>query len=171
MKTMNTILERAVAKTSDGQEIAASLRYDTSEEIALPSVVVGTIEAVNDQSLWINFAANLDARPIVARSCVSLSSLRVGMRVTLAFENGDAAKPIVIGLLHGAGAGEPCPKPPLIEMDGERLIFNAQKEVVLRCGKASIQLLSDGSVRIRGAEVLTRASGTNRIRGGNVQIN
>lgn len=53
----------------------------------------------------------------------------------------------------------------------QAITFEAEQVVSLRCGKASIQLQRDGSVLIRGAYVLSRASGTNRIRGGNVQIN
>ena len=50
-------------------------------------------------------------------------------------------------------------------------MYTASRELVLRCGKASVTLTSDGAVRIRGTDVLSRASATNRIRGGNVQIN
>jgi hypothetical protein len=57
------------------------------------------------------------------------------------------------------------------EVDGERLVFTAKKEIVLRCGKASITLTRSGKVLIRGAYLLSRSSGVNRIKGGSVQIN
>ena len=41
----------------------------------------------------------------------------------------------------------------------------------LRCGKASITLTRAGKVLIRGAYLLSRSSGVNRIKGGSVQIN
>ena len=44
-------------------------------------------------------------------------------------------------------------------------------QITLKCGKASINLKADGTVAIRGTNVASRASNTNRIRGGNVQIN
>jgi hypothetical protein len=47
----------------------------------------------------------------------------------------------------------------------------AENELSLRCGKASITMKGDGTVAIRGTNVISRASHTNRIRGGNVQIN
>ena len=56
-------------------------------------------------------------------------------------------------------------------MDGERLIFRANEEIVLRCGKASITLTKAGKIILRGAYVLSRSSGVNRIKGGSVQIN
>jgi hypothetical protein len=57
------------------------------------------------------------------------------------------------------------------EVDGERLVFTAKKEIVLRCGKASITLTRAGKVLIRGIYLLSRSSGVNRIKGGSVQIN
>lgn len=56
-------------------------------------------------------------------------------------------------------------------IDGRRIQIEARDEVVLRCGEASITLRRNGRVVIRGAYVETRAKGTNRIKGGSVQIN
>jgi hypothetical protein len=55
--------------------------------------------------------------------------------------------------------------------DGEHLELTAEREIVLRCGQASITLTRAGKVLIRGAYVLTRSSGVNRIQGGSVEIN
>ena len=60
---------------------------------------------------------------------------------------------------------------PELVVDGERRQIEGSKEIVLRCGKASITLRSDGRLIIRGAYVETRASGVNRIKGGAVLIN
>jgi hypothetical protein len=60
---------------------------------------------------------------------------------------------------------------PEVVVDGERKQIEGSKEIVLRCGKASITLRSNGRIIIRGAYVETRASGTNRIKGGAVLIN
>ncbi|MEO2036899.1 MAG: hypothetical protein ABGZ35_32895, partial [Planctomycetaceae bacterium] len=57
------------------------------------------------------------------------------------------------------------------EVDGERLVLTADKEITLRCGKASLTLTRAGKVLIRGAYLLSRSSGANRIKGGSVQIN
>lgn len=56
-------------------------------------------------------------------------------------------------------------------IDGKRLVFAAQEEVLIQCGEASISLNKNGKVTIRGKYVLTRASGVNRILGGSVQVN
>ena len=49
--------------------------------------------------------------------------------------------------------------------------ITAEKEIVLKCGKASITLTKAGKVIIRGTYLLNRSSGVNRIKGGSVQIN
>ena len=65
-----------------------------------------------------------------------------------------------------------APRPALyVQVDGERVVLSAAREIVLRCGGASITLTRAGKVLITGEYVLTRARGLNRIRGGSVQIN
>ncbi|MFT3766881.1 MAG: DUF6484 domain-containing protein [Minicystis sp.] len=105
--------------------------------------------------------------PIAARAATAIGEGDVGREAALLFEGGDPAKPIVMGLLHA-----PRPVAPLaVESDGERVVLSAEKEITLRCGEASITLTRAGKVLIRGAYVLTRAEGLNRIQGGAVEIN
>jgi len=63
------------------------------------------------------------------------------------------------------------PAVPEVVVDGKRVQIEGTEEVVLRCGKASITLHSNGRLVIRGAYIESRASGTNRIKGGAVLIN
>lgn len=66
----------------------------------------------------------------------------------------------------------PVPKAPLeAVVDGRRVVFEAQDEIVLRCGEASITLRRNGRIVVRGAYVETRARGVVRIKGGSVQVN
>jgi hypothetical protein len=123
--------------------------------------------------------------PLPARRAVPLDAgaferaAHGGADVVLLFEDDCSRLPIVVGLLVSsasdaapAAVAHPTDRAGAeAAVDGERLVYTARREIVLRCGKASIQLTSDGAVRIRGTEVLSRASATNRIRGGNVQIN
>jgi hypothetical protein len=87
--------------------------------------------------------------------------------VAVLFQEQDAQLAVVLGPVVAELSGPAHPlgaKPETVSLEAER-------QITLRCGKSSIQLQADGSVLIRGAYVLSRASGTNRIRGGNVQIN
>jgi hypothetical protein len=62
-------------------------------------------------------------------------------------------------------------KPEEAIIDGKRITFDAQEEIVLQCGKASITLTRAGKVLVRGEYLLSRSSGVNSIKGGSVQIN
>jgi len=107
--------------------------------------------------------------PLPARTAVALDSSKVGREVALMFESGDPARPIVLGILQRPG--RPDPKAMQIELDGETLVLTGKKEIVLRCGKASLTLTRAGKILLRGAYVSSRSSGVNRIKGGSVQIN
>ncbi len=99
--------------------------------------------------------------------------------VVVVFEGGDRTKPIVIGLIAPIAPEAPVAQteepqqPPVIEadVDGKRVRVTAQDEIVLQCGGASITLRRNGRVVVRGTYVETHSDGTNRIKGGQVQIN
>ena len=144
------------------------------ESIAPGEVVVGEFLGVGASgALLVTHSLNLEGDPLVARSVVPLDSSQVGSAVVIAFEEGDRRRPLILGCLW---QGNPTTETPIalkaaVTMDGERLVFNAEKEIVLRCGDASLTLTRAGKVLIRGAYVLSRSSGVNRIKGGSVQIN
>lgn len=55
--------------------------------------------------------------------------------------------------------------------DREKVRIEAERELVLRCGDASITLRHDGKVLTRADDVATVARRRNRIKGGSVDIN
>ena len=77
----------------------------------------------------------------------------------------DDGRYLLVGLI------QPPPSEPEVTVDGERAVLEAVREVVLRCGEASIVLHADGRIYIRGARIVSEASGANRIRGGSIQLN
>lgn len=58
-----------------------------------------------------------------------------------------------------------------ITIDGRRMNFVANEQISLQCGKSSILLRRDGKVVIKGTQVVSRASGTNKLKGSSVNIN
>ncbi|ATB41050.1 hypothetical protein CYFUS_006512 [Cystobacter fuscus] len=78
--------------------------------------------------------------------------------------------PIITGLVLGRSE-QPSSGSRSIKLDGERLVLSADREIVLRCGEASITLTRDGKVVVKGANLVQTATGLNRIRGASVQIN
>jgi len=94
-----------------------------------------------------------------------------GREVALLFEGGDPALPVLIGVVQRARTDDIQPGAAVAQLDGQRLVLSAEREVVLQCGKASITLTREGKVLIRGSYVLSRSSGAQRIRGATVEIN
>jgi hypothetical protein len=145
-------------------------------------VIAGTLVGLNDagEPLVVH-PWDPSGRPWLARSTVPLDASQVDREVVVAFEGGDFRKPIILGVLWRPAGEAPAPTPALrpgaerphvgAEVDGDRLVFTAEKEIVLRCGKASLTLTRAGKVLVRGAYLLSHSSGVNRIKGGSVQIN
>lgn len=117
--------------------------------------------------------AHRDGPAVRARSIVDLHAAHIGGHVLLAFEGGDLARPIVLGVLRGQEGWplEDKPEQVQVEADGERFTVSAKQQLTLRCGKASITLTSAGKVLIEGAYVSSRSTGVNRVKGGSVQLN
>ena len=100
-------------------------------------------------------------------------------KVLLVFENDDPNLPIIIDIVCDS-ISEKSKKEPIafqvdevenVFIDGKRFTFDAKEQIVLRCGKSSITLTRAGKVLIKGAYLLHRSSGVNRIKGASVQIN
>ena len=114
-----------------------------------------------------------------AKAKMSSKSDFVGCEVLIVFENDDPGLPIVIDTIYSLVDEISGPTPSVVEMekpdevlmDGERLIFDAKKEIVLRCGEASITLTRAGKVLIKGAYVVSRSSGANKIKGASIALN
>jgi hypothetical protein len=111
---------------------------------------------------------------LAAAAILDLYGAHIGRKVVLMFEDGNPAKPIIMGLLRNHEAWPVTEKPAgqvEVDADGERLLVNAKQQLVLKCGKASITLTKAGKILIQGTYVSNRSSGVMRIKGGSVQLN
>jgi hypothetical protein len=110
---------------------------------------------------------------IAARSAVPLRHDQIGATVMVLHEEGDWARPIVVGVLQEGPLGTSPAVPARfdVQADGERLTLSAEREIVLRCGESSITLTRSGKVVIKGSYVLSRSTGYNKIKGAAVDIN
>lgn len=134
----------------------------------IDGVVIGRLVGFDDGGYpLVAYPGNAGTR---ARTTTDLGVEDMGRELALMFENGDPARPLILGRMHHP-AGAPGWSGVIAEADGERLELRADREIVLRCGRASLTLTRTGKILLRGAYLLSRSSGVNRIKGGSVQIN
>jgi hypothetical protein len=111
---------------------------------------------------------------VSARTTATLLRRQVGSDVVVVFDHGDVRQPIIIGMLQNPRERPPASAPePLVsaQVDDQRVELTAEREIVLKCGEASITLTRAGKVIIKGAYILSRSSGYNKIKGAAVDIN
>ena len=118
-----------------------------------------------DGSAKVDYCGN-DLGPIAAR--MAIPSARKGDTVLLVFDQGDPARPIIIGIVRDRFEKS---YPNRLRMAAREIVLEGADEVSLRCGESSLTLRKDGKTVLKGNEVISRASRTNRIRGATVQIN
>ncbi len=147
---------------------------------AINGVVIGKLVDLTKQGEpLVTFTPNHSGSPIRAKTTIVLGRETLGEEVLLVFEAANVSKPIIIGVVQSPIRPnekiQPIPaqrtSAPVVECDGEKIMLSAEKEIVLRCGEASITLTSAGKILLKGTYVMSRSSGVNRIKGGSVQIN
>jgi hypothetical protein len=171
------VVETAVEEVHGPDLLRPLLGSSISERISrsVAGVVIGTLVGIDTENRvpLVIFSGQSGSAAVRARSVVDLYDPHIGKDVVLAFEAADQGKPIIMGVLCQSAEVLLARAPEEIEIDsdGRRVVINANEQIVLRCGKASITLTKAGKVVITGTYVLTESSGANRIKGGSVDIN
>ena len=165
---------RSVNKT-----LLEDIFVDPTETPPLVGVVVGhLVELSPNGAPMVDYEGNAFAKPLLAKTTTPLQAADIGREIALVFEEGDGARPLVIGplLRPGMAAATDTDAPAKktvseVKVDGKRMAFTAEEEIVLSCGESSITLTQAGKILIRGKYILSRSSGVNRIKGGSIQLN
>lgn len=112
---------------------------------------------------------------MAARTTVPVVRAQAGSMVVVACEGGNPRRPIILGVLQNHPAQAPVenrsPHVVSVQADDDRLTLSAEREIVLKCGEASITLTRAGKVLIEGEYILSRSTGYNKIKGAAVDIN
>lgn len=110
---------------------------------------------------------------VAAQSIVDLRREMVGARVVVLVDGNMPGQPVILGVIRDRGReSQRCLRPPLqAEVDGQRIVIEAERELVLRCGEASITLTRAGKLLLKGNYILSRSTGYNKIKGAAVDIN
>lgn len=142
---------------------------DLATATRIDGVMIGVLMGfAADGAPLVVYPGNPSEAALAARTTAALTQDDVGREVALLFEAGDPARPLVVGRLI-----RPEPLPVAVVRDGveDVLELTAERELLLRCGKASITLTRAGKVLIRGEYIFSRSTGVNKMKGGSIQLN
>jgi 3-dehydroquinate synthase class II len=135
----------------------------TKSEIESPAVHAATVVDVLDSG---EIAVRIDGRrghvvcDFLETGRAEHPSLQAGDRVMLIVPDGGKARPAVVGKI---GAYR--------RPDRRQVVIEADEELIVRCGEASVTFRKAGQILLRGMDIVSSARKRNRLRGGSVQIN
>jgi len=144
---------------------------------SVEGVRIGKLTSISETGeILVNYRDN-PSDPLKARSIIDIASEDVNKKVLLAFEDGNLGLPIIVGIVREKAA-DSAEKITVtredvkdIVVDGKKMIFHAEREIELRCGKSSLIMNKDGRIVIKGVQLVSRASSVNKIKGAGVRIN
>jgi len=91
----------------------------------------------------------------------------IGCNIAVMFEQNDPSRPLIIGRHWVPGRADPLPD----TRPEDSIRLEADRDITLKCGKASLTLTRAGKIILHGTYVSSRSTGANRIKGGSVGIN
>jgi len=160
------------SRKKTGSAISKSEPRRTASPV-LPEVVVGRLALLGpDGSPRIDLSGR-GGHGVSATTTVALSPHHVGRDVLVCFADRDRTRAVVVGVLQNQEEMKAAAEERRLDaiVDGERIVMTGGKEVILRCGKASIALTADGKVVVKGAKIVSTAEGLHRIRGATIEMN
>jgi hypothetical protein len=146
------------------KRLTAAQENRSSQDFGMPQA--GVLVCLNaDGCPIVDYSGN-ELGPVVARTAISAAD--PGDTVLLVFECGDPTRPIIVGVVRERF--EPrCLQQ--VKITAKEILFEGTETVNLCSGESTLTLRKDGRVTLRGKDVVTRASRTNRLRGATVKIN
>ena len=161
--------ERSSQARPDENRVTTALVEDISPDGVALIVITGEERARKAASVLGFPSADAASRALLGRTVLVLME--------------GSADPVIMGVIEQrlwqvepAGESEahltlPPSNPMSIRVDRRRLDLEAADEIRLSCGKSSLLLRRDGTVIVRGVKIVSRASQSNKIRGGTVSLN
>lgn len=136
---------------------------------------IGRLEGFDlDDRPLLSGLAQFPGEVVLARTTVPLAQRMIGGNVLVLYEERDHSRPIIVGVLQERillPEASEKQQSVSVQADGECYVLSAEREIVLRCGAASITLTRAGKVIIKGNYILSRSTGYNKIKGSAVDIN
>ncbi len=134
----------------------------------IEGIRIGKIISIKKGNIFVDYQDN-PLGYIRARSIANVKFTDEDRDVLLMFEKNDPRFPIILGIVHDQAIIKEDTKE--VFVDGEKIVFDAEKEIELRCGKGTLTIKKDGKIIIKGTQIVSRANKVNKIKGASVQIN
>lgn len=136
-------------------------------------IIIGVLQGFDAaMQALVGYEGNPAPAALPALALAALDTADIGKAVALQFERGDLMRPVIIGLLYGSPNAPLLSAPALqVTQDGADVTLTAHGRLTLQCGRASLTLDVNGDIELRGHDVLSRASGQNRIKGSSISLN
>ncbi len=113
--------------------------------------------------VFVDYAQN-SLGPLQAKTLVQ--ELFAGVKVLLALDGGDPTRPIILGVIHDTAKTRK-----ILHLKASQVLIEAEEILTLKCGQGSFEAQKDGKIQIKGRDVVSRATRTNKMRGSTVLIN
>ncbi len=138
--------------------VQQALESDNSKPLQINTPLIGRLVGFNSEgdALVTHEYSELVQK---ALSVTVLTLQNINALVTLAFDQGDASKPIILGVIQTPALSD------------EKVVLKNENGIVLECGDAKIELDADGHILVQGVTIKNQAYGTNHLKGGAVKIN
>ncbi|WLQ14330.1 DUF6484 domain-containing protein [Hahella aquimaris] len=148
-------------------------------------LLIGWVVAIDSHGMpLVAWNEETKQSPQPALATIPVSEQDRGRQIALSFAQNANSQPIIIGFLFSqldnaiayTQTSSPeiditSPSPTKVRVNDKNLDIQADKSITIRCGKARITLTADGKILLQGEQVLSRARGAHRIRGGSIQLN
>jgi hypothetical protein len=152
---------------------SASLKNVDVDQQKIFGARTGYLKSIdNEGQLFVDFPGNPHG-PIIAK--IALDDIEIAdliesveeTEVLLVFDDNDLCRPIIVGRVR-----DRVPKDGVeIRIHGRRFMVECDEEIELHCSQAKFRINRDGKIIVLGENVVSRARGRNRIKGGTVTIN
>jgi hypothetical protein len=148
-------------------------------ETAGPTLITGHLAGIDDEGR-VRFVpeGDADAFPVAIGIEISDGALvraaRRKARAAVMRTADPAARWLLVGLVRdrvAAKARDAKMGRLEVTVDGEKLTLEAEHDIELKCGRASITLRYDGRIELKGTHILSASRGPNRVKGATIALN
>jgi len=150
-----------------------------SREAGGPTLLTGHLSGIDDEGRLLFTPEGADAPHPVAIGIeisdgVLVRAARRKARAAVMRTEDSTSRWLLVGLVRErvASKARDAKRGRLeVAVDGERIRLEAEHDIELKCGAASITLRYDGRIEVKGTHILSASRGPNRVKGATIALN